>query len=158
MPVSVEGFGEQGWALPFLQGVTGAWKEGWRCLLMDGRATAIPSTLSICPTTPRGSSWRAFFLDLTAGTGIGQKGGPPRGITGQPSLLALPGIWSWDPKEGRGREVGLTAASHKRELHKVDTQQVATIIVISAHLMCKDGSASGPQGCADKPKDTDLPP
>lgn len=44
-----------------------------------------------------------------------------------------------------------------RELHKVGTQQVATIIVIIVHYMCRDGLASGPQGCVDEPKDTDLP-
>lgn len=62
--------------------------------------------------------------------GTGQKGGSPSGIRGQPTLLTLPGIWSWDPKEGRCMEVGLTAASQKRELHEIGTQQVATIIVI----------------------------
>lgn len=77
---------------------------------MDGTAMAIPSTLSVGPTTPTGRfpSWITPKIPR-----IGQKEGFPQGIRGQPTPLALPGIWSWDPKEGKSLEVGLTAASQK---------------------------------------------
>lgn len=113
MPVSMEGFSGKDWALPFLQGVTGAWMEGRRCFPMDGTAKAIPSTLSVCPTTPTGRfpSWITPKIPR-----IGQKEGSPQGIRDQPTLLALPGIWSWDPKEGKSqplpRREGIAQSRH----------------------------------------------
>lgn len=64
MPVSMEEFRGQGWALSFFQGLTGAWLEG----RMAGTVTAIPSTFSVCLMTPTGSSSRVPFLDPTEGT------------------------------------------------------------------------------------------
>lgn len=81
------------------------WRGGRKWLLINGPAAAIPSTLSICPITPMGSSWRtplsSSWIPLKV-LGMVQNGSSTKESGSQPILLTLPEICSQDPKEGRG--------------------------------------------------------
>lgn len=71
----------------------------------------------------------------------------------RPTLLALPGIWAWGPKGGRGPGGRFNSRfAGETELHKVGTRRAATITAILVRDMRRDGLSSGPQGRVHTPQ------